>query len=190
MEILISNLLFLLSLPFFNLYYLISIFMLFKDLDFMNIIYQEQQKTHFILIVIFIIVAVFLLTLVLFPQFLGKSEMSEGVKIILMIITVVDLILFWSFSQLTIKLSNEHLQISFGIFKKKFSFSEIKDVLVQDYQKSIYFGYGIRFGRDRSIGYIARGGRGIRLKMDRRDYFFSTNNPEQLRNLIKERIKF
>ena len=154
----------------------------------MEIIYQENQKTYFILTVIYIIIAVLILALILFPDYLLQKSLAPGVKVILLIVAIIDIILFWSFSQLSIKLTSEYLQIGFGIFKKKISFTEIKDVLVQDYQKSIYFGYGIRFGKDKSIGYIARAGRGIRLKMDKRDYFFSTDNPEQLQNLIKERI--
>ena len=154
----------------------------------MNIVYQEQQKTYFILTVIYIIIAVSILALVLFPDYLFQRTLTQEVKIILLIVAIIDIIFFWSFSQLSIKLTSEYLQIGFGIFKKKISFTEIKDVLVQDYQRSIYLGYGIRFGRDKSIAYIARAGRGIKLKMNKRDYFFSTDNPEQLQNLIKERI--
>lgn len=153
-----------------------------------NVIYEEQQKTYFILVVVFIIIAVLLLAIVLFPESFSKQPMPQFTKIVLLIVTIVDLLLFWSFSQLTIKLTNNYLQIGFGIFKKKIPLPSINGCLVEDYKKSVYLGYGIRFGRDKSIGYIARGGRGIRLKMKPRDYYFSTDSPEQIEVLLKQQL--
>ena len=166
-----------------------------------NYLYIERQKTYLLVVMVFIIVAGFLLALVLWP----RQEFSQLTKIVLFIAAVVDLILFWSFSQLTIKISKEYLQISFGVFKKKISFSEINDVLVQDFDFKNYFGYGIRLGKDKSIGYVARGGRGIKLKLSAKgrsaspklelgtraggkDYFFTSENPEQIQNIIRQKI--
>lgn len=149
-----------------------------------NVIYQEQQKTYLIVILAFILVALGLLALVLFP----KESMTQQAKYILLIVAVIDLLLFWSFSQLSIKVTTEYLQLGFGIFKKKIQLKDIEDCWVEEYKKSIYMGYGIRFGKDKSVGYIARGGRGIRLKMKPRDYFFSTDSPEQLVALLKQQM--
>ncbi|MBU1130934.1 hypothetical protein KJ840_02270 [Patescibacteria group bacterium] len=153
-----------------------------------NIIYEEQQKTHLIVVLVFILVAVFLLFIVFSPATFGQSILPQHTKITLLMVTVVDLILFWSFFRLTIKLTNKYLQIGFGLFKKKILLTDISDCLVEDYQKSVYLGYGIRFGRDKSVGYIARGGRGVRLKLKPRDYFFTSDNPEQIAVLLKQQI--
>ena len=88
--------------------------------------------------------------------------------------------LFWSFSELNIKLTNKYIQFGFGGFKKRINLDQIKDCLVEDYAKENFFGYGIRFSKNKSIGYIARGGRGVRLKMEVRDYYISSGNPEKL----------
>lgn len=153
-----------------------------------TIVYLEQQRTYFILVVIFVIIALFLLGIVLFPGLFHQQKISLLFKIILLIATIIDLVMFWSFSKLTIKITSEYLQIGFGMFKKKILLKQISEMRVEDYQKSNYLGYGIRLGRDKSIGYIARGGRGVRLIMKPRDYFFSSDNPEQIQSLLKSRI--
>jgi len=153
-----------------------------------NVIYEEQQKTYLILVAVFIIVAAFLLGLVLFPGFFNKQDLPQSARLIILVVAVLDLILFWSFSQLSIIITSQYLQLGFGIFRKNILLSNISEVEVENYKKSVYLGYGIRLGRDKSIGYIARGGRGVRIKMKPRDYFFSSDNPEQIKLLLKPHI--
>ena len=154
----------------------------------MRIIHQQKQKTYFILVAIYIIIAGFLLFTVLAPQNFFGGGISQGNKIVLLVVAVIDLILFWSFSELNIKVTEENLIFGFGVFKKKISFKQINDCLVEEFNKNSYLGYGIRFGRDKSIGYIARAGRGVRLKMQPRDYFISCDSPEQLVQVIKQQL--
>ncbi|PIT90498.1 MAG: hypothetical protein COU22_01830 [Candidatus Komeilibacteria bacterium CG10_big_fil_rev_8_21_14_0_10_41_13] len=154
----------------------------------MTSLYQEQQKTYFILIAVFILVAVFLLSFVFFPQFYGSQALGQAQKIFLLIVTVLDLVLFWSFSSLNIKLTEAELIVAFGIFRKKIKWEWIKEAKIDDYSKANYLGYGIRLGRDKSLGFVARSGRGIRLKLKLRDFFFTTDNPEELLKLIKSKI--
>lgn len=154
----------------------------------MILIYQEKQKTYFILIAVFIMIAVFFLTMIFFPRILGnEEEMSQAQRIVVLIAVVVDLILFWSFSNLSITLTNEELKIGFGIFKKKFKLSDIAVCSIEDFKLSRYWGYGIRFGTDKSIGYVAKAGRGVRIKSKHgKDYFFTTDQPEQLLSLLNQ----
>ncbi|MFA6305078.1 MAG: hypothetical protein WCV73_00645 [Patescibacteria group bacterium] len=155
----------------------------------MPILYQEKQPTYFILIVVYIIIALLLTGLILFPTIFSQDGLSKGLKIAVLCLIIINLWLFWSFSHLTIKLTKDYLQIGFGIFKKKFKLKQIKDCLIEDFQKSKYSGYGIRFGVDKSIGYIARDGQGIRIKLAMgRDYFFTTNQPGQLLQLIRQEL--
>jgi hypothetical protein len=150
--------------------------------------YQQFQKTYFIVIVIYIVAAVFLLGLVFWPQAYNIAQTSLAAKIVLMIATVVDLILFWSFSQLTVSLREDFLEFRFGIFKKRISYNQIREISVSDYDKKNFLGYGIRFGRDKSVGYIARGGRGVKIKTPLRDYYFSADNPEEIIKLVRTKL--
>ena len=154
----------------------------------METIYREKQKTYLIVVSIYIIVALFLLSLIFLPQFFNFSQASLLTRIILIIITVVDLILFWSFAELKVKLTFDTLEFGFGVFRKKMSLKEIQNCSVEDFDIKRYSGYGIRLGRDKSIGYIARGGRGVRLKTLNRDYFISSDSPEQLGNELRKAI--
>ncbi len=149
-----------------------------------NVIYREQQKTYLIVVLAFIFVAAGLVVFVLSPS----QIITLQTKFILLIVALVDLTLFWSFSKLTITVTTECIQIAFGIFRKKIQLKDIKDCLIEDYQKSRYMGYGIRFGRDKSVGYVARGGRGIRLVMEGKDHFFSSESPEPLVALLKQQM--
>lgn len=154
----------------------------------MTVIYQEKQKTYFILIVIFILLAAFLLVVVLFPGIFGKQEeLDQAGRWVVLAGLIIDLILFWSFSRLAITLTNEELKIAFGVFRKKFKLSEIVACTIEDFKLTRYWGYGIRFGTDKSIGYAAKAGRGVRIKSKHgRDYFFTTDRPEQLLSLLNQ----
>ena len=150
----------------------------------MTTLYFEQQKTYFLVVLVFILAAAVLLALVLWP---GRPY-SQLSKFLLLFMTVLDLLLFWSFSQLTVSLKEDFLEFRFGIFKKRLAYNQILEISVGDYDRKIFLGYGIRFGRDKSIGYIARGGRGVRLKTLNRDYFISSDSPEQLGNELRKAI--
>lgn len=153
-----------------------------------NIIYQEKQRTYLMVVGVFILIALGLLALLFFPDFFKVQPTSSLGRMLLFAVIMFDLLLFWSFARLAIKVTDNYLEIRFGIFKKKIFFKDIKGCVIEEYQKSRYFGYGIRLGRDKSIGYIARDGRGIRLNLQPRDYFFTTERPEQLLNILKSRI--
>ena len=75
--------------------------------------YQQSQKTYFIVIAVYVVAAVFLLGLVFWPQAYNISQTSLAAKIALVIATAVDLILFWSFSQLTVSLKEDFLEFRF-----------------------------------------------------------------------------
>jgi len=150
--------------------------------------YQQSQKTYFIVIAVYVVAAVFLLGLVFWPQAYNISQTSLAAKIALVIATAVDLILFWSFSQLTVSLKEDFLEFRFGIFKKRLAYNQILEISVGDYDRKIFLGYGIRFGRDKSIGYIARGGRGVKIKTPLRDYYFSSDNPEAIIKLVRNKL--
>jgi len=153
------------------------------------IIYQEQQKTYFILILVFIIVAFMVLALLFFPSFFGLYSLSNIGQFLLGLIAIMDLVFFWCFRKLTILADDVSLSFGFGFMKKKFSWNNLKSAQAEDFDLKNYLGYGIRFGRDKSMAFAAQGGRGVRLKAIGKDYFFSSANAEKLVSLINEKIK-
>lgn len=153
------------------------------------IIYQEQQKTYFILILIFIITAFLILAVLFFPSFFGFNSLSNIGQIILGLVAALDLFFFWCFRKLTILANDQALSFGFGFMKKKFLWNNLKSAQAEDFDLKNYLGYGIRFGRDKSIAFVAQGGRGVRLKTIGKDYFFSCSEAEKLATLINEKIK-
>ena len=153
-----------------------------------NLLYLEKQKTYLILIAAFILIALVILALTFFPGVFGAAEPSDAVKLVLLILALADLLMLWSFSSLTIKASEKYLIFGFGVFKKRFFWHQIKEAKVENFHLTNYLGYGIRFGRDGSIAWAARGGLGVRLKTNKRYYFFSTDHPEQLAALISSKL--
>lgn len=161
------------------------------------VIYQEQQKTYFILILVFIIVALMVLALSFFPLFFGLNGLSDISRVILTLVAVIDLVFFWCFRSLSIIADDQTLSFGFGFMKKRFFWHDLKSAQVEDFNLKNYSGYGIRFGKDKSIAFAAQGGRGVRLKTAgsprfgaaSKDYFFSSANPEKIAALINEKIK-
>jgi len=153
-----------------------------------QVIYQEQQKTYFILILAFILIAFFLLFFLLSPSWFGLVSTSILIKLIVLAIVLADLVFFLCFTKITIRVSADSLSFGFGFMKKKFFWNDLKSAQVEDFNLKNYLGYGIRFGKDKSIAFVAQGGRGVRLKTIGKDYFFSCSNPEKLAILINKKI--
>ena len=101
-------------------------------------------------------------------------------------IFAVDVLILVSYRELSIVMTDEKIKFGFGRFKKLFYIKKIKNIEIKDYKFTTYRGYGIRIGRDGSVGYVPRGGKGLMLTVEgeKRPYFFNTNNPDQLKNLL------
>jgi hypothetical protein len=151
-----------------------------------DVIYQEKIKTPFIVLLIFIIVAIFLCLLNFFPGFFNL-DLTIQFKLILTATALTDLLLLISFSRLSIELYPDRLMFFFGIFKTTLYKDQIKSVIVEDFNLKEWGGYGIRF-RKKTWGYIAKGGRGLRIKLPDRDYYISTVYPEKLKELIERYV--
>lgn len=149
-----------------------------------NYLYKEDQKTYTVIILILIIPTLLILAVMLFPGWFGEDN-SLVLNIFLAAVLILNLIILYNFYKLKIRLTNEELIFAFGWFKKKIPLKNIKSCSVQDYKFGRYGGYGIRIGWDKSIGYVARGGKGVRINTDKRDYFISTDNPEELYGILK-----
>ncbi len=155
-----------------------------------NYLYQENQKVHPLMIVVLILPVFVILGVIFFPEFFDDKNEPPFVKnLVLGLIIVIEIFILYNFYQLKIRLNNDFLQFSFGWFKKKIPIFEIKECLIQDYKLGRYGGYGIRIGFDKSIGYVARGGRGVKINTSKKNYFISTDRPEELSGILKNLIR-
>lgn len=150
-----------------------------------NYIYEEKQRSTMVVIIVFLVAAIILISVALSQWFDGQTQ-AMGEQIILPIVAVVFIALFIAFFRLHIVLTTDQLQFGFGPFKKTVKKGEIRTAEIKKFEFKNYWGYGIRFGRfDKSWGYIAGSDKGIYLTLEHKKYFFTTDNPEQLLDLIK-----
>jgi len=155
------------------------------------IIYQEKVPTYPLITAIVGITVLIFLILAIAPFFGKFLQITPTVQFILIFVILLDAIALISFNKLTIILTDTHFSFGFGKFSKKVALKDIVNVQPGEYKFSNYLGYGIRVGRDNTIGYTPRGGKGIivTIKDDRHGYFISTANPESLCSAIKQKIK-
>ena len=154
----------------------------------MERIFQEKIPTYYFITIILIVTCLIMAALLL-SQFLTSAvPMNLATKIVVAVVLVLEITVFVSFRELQIELTSETLTFGFGKFKKKINLTEIESIAVEDYKFSNYFGYGIRYGRDRSIGYIPRAGLGLRinLKNGKSDYYFISTKAEELKSMIDQ----
>ncbi|MCD4704966.1 hypothetical protein K8R66_02715 [bacterium] len=146
----------------------------------MYIIHEQRQKSSISIISIYLILAILLLILIIF------KELPEMTKIILGVVLLIDILIFKFFYELTFRITNQGLEFGFGIFKNKVARNNIESVLI-DSSKNNFFGYGIRFGKDKTMGFIAKSSKGLRVIFkDQRKFFITMNNPEEALDILKQ----
>jgi hypothetical protein len=64
----------------------------------------------------------------------------------------------------------------------------LQEITVTKYSFINFGGYGIRYGRQRTLGFIARGGQGISFveAVSRKKYYISTSSPEKILTLLMQ----
>lgn len=155
----------------------------------MDEIYKEKVPMYYFLIVVVGITCMILL-IVLLSQFTSRAvPLDVAGKVILFVVFLINLIVLISFRELTITVTDRSIHFGFGKFSKKLYLENLKTVEVAEYKFRNYLGYGIRFGRDNTIGYVPRGGKGLKLKFrgEKRDYFIISDRIEELKNLLERR---
>lgn len=152
----------------------------------MYIIHEQKQKSYFWITAIYFIVFLILLLLIINPRGLNLPNIPRVSKIILGLVLLVDLAIFKSFYELFFRVTSDGLEFGYGFFKRKITKDNIESVLI-DNSKGNFFGYGIRFGKDKTMGFIARTGSGLRvITKDKRKFFVTMNNPEETLSIIKQ----
>jgi len=94
-------------------------------------------------------------------------------------------------TQLTVTVTQQRLILTFGIFRKVIPRQSLEFAEPTQIQMSVYWGQGIRKGRDRSWGWITSAGKGLRVTVHREDdekkplvLVFNSRHPLRLTNIL------
>jgi len=153
----------------------------------MPTIFQDKVQTYKFVTAMLLITSLILL-LILLSQYTDKPVVLEmGSKVVLIVVFLMNVLVLVSFQELTISLDEQYLIFGFMKFRKRILRSKIRKIELQHYDFRNYLGYGIRFGRDKTIGYCPRGGKGLKITVEgeRREIFFVTNRPEELKSILE-----
>ncbi|MBT5503456.1 hypothetical protein HN858_01105 [Candidatus Falkowbacteria bacterium] len=157
----------------------------------MPTIFKDKVQTYHLITAILVITCLIFL-IILMSQYTDKPiALDNASKTVLAIILLLNVFILASFRELNIKVSDTHLIFGFMKFRKRILISKIKKIEFSEYKFQNYLGYGIRFGRDKTVGYVPRGGKGLVITVagQRRPYFFVTNRPEELKAILEQRKK-
>jgi hypothetical protein len=150
-----------------------------------SIVYQEKQTTYPIFYAILIIE----LPLILYFFITGIKQKQYGFTVLITVIFGFLIFVLVNFFHLKIKVYENKIVFYFGIFNKIIYFSEISDVRTQGYNFWKYWGWGIRWNPfDKSRAWVTRSGIGIVIKISEKEYFLSSNNAIQLKDVILQRL--
>ena len=136
--------------------------------------------------------ASFIVALVIYAFILYKSwsdTVDDIMAALPMAITgIVIFFILYTFRNLSIVLYDDRLQFGFGFFKKTIRRGEIINIEKKEFKFRNYLGYGIRRGLDKSWGYIVGGEQGLMVYIQGKKFYFNTDNPDELLQLIKQQL--
>lgn len=152
--------------------------------------YQDEVPSSMMVVAI-LGLTVAIIAFVAFAQIYKSTEMTAGMKIFVYCTLLLGLLVLVSFRKLKVTVTNSQIIFGFGKFRKKIGLGNIIKAEIKEFKFSNYLGYGVRFGRDGTVGYVPRGGKGILLKAkgERKPLFFICNNPEQLKAILDRYAK-
>ncbi|MFA6537094.1 MAG: hypothetical protein WCT18_01710 [Patescibacteria group bacterium] len=148
--------------------------------------FEEKIKTY--PIINFVIALSLAIIAYVFLQAWNDQFSPLYIKIILLAVIVLEILVFLNFRELTVSVENNQLILAFGVFRKKIWIGEIAKIEESEYQFRNYNGYGIRFGRDKTIGYVPCGGKGLKIffKNSKKQIFFITKRAEELKQMLSK----
>jgi len=103
-------------------------------------------------------------------------------------VSIIIFLLYWNYRGLKISLTNNQLEVVYGIFnRKKIPLNTITSCNITKADFRTYGGVGIRFGTDGSWAYNTDFGEAVKLTFqDGRPFVFSTRNPQKICDLISQ----
>lgn len=99
-----------------------------------------------------------------------------------------------NFSRLTIRMTHRSLSVGYGIFKRTILWENVENCYLDEASTIRYGGWGIRIGRVKGKWRLVYNVIGwpravLSLKKGRfKEFVFSTKNPEEVMNVVKQRI--
>jgi len=159
-----------------------------------NIIQKNDEKVYvewvpagrFIKGVMLFVCLLFIFIGIIISVFTPKELMFLG--IIFGAVSIIIFLLYWNYRGLKISLTNNQLEVGYGIFNhKKIPLNSITSCDITKADFRTYGGVGIRFGTDGSWAYNTDFGEAVKLAFrDGRPFVFSTRNPQKICDLISK----
>ena len=156
-----------------------------------NSLYKEEVQSKGSLYISTIIIVISLL--ILWYQLFIDSFHHPIINWIYLVIILICLITI-NFSRLTIRISSQEIAIRYGIVGHTQSWNNVKDVILDETSMIRYGGWGIRIGRFGGkwrLIFNVIGKKCVLLQLNQgrfRELVFSTNSPEEIVKIIKERV--
>ena len=158
-----------------------------------QLIYQEKVSSSWITLILALIAAVFLVMFV-YQVTTGPIGKRPAPNWFLFIMFVLFVALTFNFSHINIKITPEHITVSYGIASRRLRWSDINDCYIDDVPAISYGGWGIRIAKVRGklrLVYNTIGGPRVVLSLSKgkiNEFVFSTKNPEVIISMIKQKI--
>lgn len=117
----------------------------------------------------------------------GAVARDQGwIGVVFGVIAVALIALLANFWRLEFVITEAQVIFGFGLIKKRFKLSDVQSCEPYSLEFRNYYGYGIRSGRDGTIAYNTRNGRGVKMVVagGRKPYVVSVDDPERTCELI------
>lgn len=155
-----------------------------------EIVYEEWVPVGRVVKVAMLSVFILIISIgIITTAFIPREFMF--ISIIFGAVSLLILLLYWNFRGIRILMTNNQLEVKYGIFNhKEIPLQEISNCEETKASFKRYGGIGIRLGFDGSWAYNTDFGEAVKLSFKTgRPFVFSTRNPQKICNLVKELLK-
>ncbi len=144
--------------------------------------YEEVSAYPLFSVIIFIVIGLMIYLTTIVPRDLPRG--------IILSVSLLLILVYSNFRTLGISISSDRITVGFGIITQSIRLENIDYIETRKPAWYWYGGLGIRFGWDRSTGFIQNFKRGVRVTPKRgRRIYFSTNNPDAIVNIVKDLLQ-
>ena len=156
-------------------------------------IYEEKIFSKWITVIL-VSVTVGLLFVLVYQMLLEPIGTRSAPSWFFLIMFLLFLGVTINFCRLTIRMTHRSLSVGYGIFKRTILWENVENCYLDEASTIRYGGWGIRIGRVkgkwRLVYNVIGGPRAVlSLKKGRfKEFVFSTKNPEEVMNVVKQRI--
>lgn len=158
-------------------------------------LYEERIIAKWLLL-IFVALTSFMLFFLLYQMFIGPFGGDPAPNWFYLLMFLVFLVLLVNFYGISIKMTHQHILVSYGLFKKVYQFDNIEAIRVDDTSVIKYGGAGIRIAKvkgKRTLVFNVIGGPRVVLTLNEgkfHEFVFSTRNPDIIIETIKNQASW